>query len=125
MTISNNPISVELQDIAWDTVYEDGTRSSTLAGSRDPGVIFSYAFFIPAGVYDGPHRHSSDVHLTVAAGELRLGYGEKFDLAKTRGFSQGAFLWVPAGAAHFDGADQDTVIIGTAQGPWTTERPWG
>ncbi len=30
-------------------------------------------------------------------------------------------LWVPAGAAHFDGADEDTVIIGTAIGPWTTE----
>jgi len=27
---------------------------------------------------------------------------------------------VPAGTVHFDGSDVDTVIIGTAVGPWST-----
>jgi len=27
---------------------------------------------------------------------------------------------VPAGTIHFDGAEQDTMIIGTAIGPWRT-----
>ncbi|MEO7587695.1 MAG: hypothetical protein ABIS84_06665 [Arachnia sp.] len=35
-------------------------------------------------------------------------------------YPSGSFLWVPAGAVHFDGANEDTVIIGTAVGPWDT-----
>ncbi len=33
----------------------------------------------------------------------------------------GSFLYVPAGAVHFDGAKQDTVLVGTAIGPWSTD----
>ncbi|OZE84079.1 hypothetical protein CH305_06515 [Rhodococcus sp. 15-649-2-2] len=121
MTTQSDPIAFDVAAIAWDTFHGDGTRSATLVGTREPGVMFSYAFFVPAGMFDGAHFHSSDVHLVVAAGELRLGYGLTLDVSATRRFPQGSFLWVPAGAAHFDGADEDTVIIGTAIGPWTTE----
>lgn len=82
--------------------------------------MFTYAFFIPAGVYDAPHSHIADAHLHVAHGELRLGYGTSFVRDETDAFPTGSFLWVPAGAVHFDGANEDTVLIGTATGPWDT-----
>ena len=107
--------------IPWETTHDDGTKSATLIGTRDPGEVFSYAFFIPAGVYDGPHSHSAAAHLHVVSGALRLGYGSAFDLGVAATYAAGSFLYVPAGAAHFDGADVDTVIIGTAVGPWSTE----
>ncbi len=31
------------------------------------------------------------------------------------------FLYVAAGAVHFDGAEQDTVLLSTAIGPWSTD----
>lgn len=114
------PHHVRIDDIEWETVHEDGTRSATLIGTRNPGVMFTYAFFIPAGVFDSPHSHTADAHLLVAKGELRTGYGSSLqhDLMDT--FPLGSFLWVPAGAVHYDGAHEDTVLIGTATGPWNT-----
>ncbi len=110
-----------VDDIPWEHLHDDGTRSATLAGVREAGVTFSYAFFIPAGVWDRPHSHLAAAHLVVASGELRLGYGTRLEQAAAQRFPAGSFLYVPAGAVHFDGAEQDTVIIGTAVGPWSTD----
>lgn len=83
--------------------------------------MFTYAFFIPAGVWDAPHHHCADVHLIVVSGELRLGFGDRPTPATAETFPNGSFLHVPAGCVHFDGAEVDTVLIGTAVGPWSTE----
>lgn len=107
--------------IPWEAIHEDGTRSATLVGTREHGVMFTYAFFIPAGVFDAPHSHIADAHLHVAKGELRLGYGTSFVRKDAAAYPAGSFLWVPTGAVHFDGAFEDTLIIGTATGPWNTE----
>jgi uncharacterized RmlC-like cupin family protein len=52
----------------------------------------------------------------VLTGELRLGYGTRLDPSRAQAFPRGSYLFVPAGAVHFDGADVDTVIIGNAVG---------
>lgn len=114
-------LAFDPNEIPWEVTNEDGTKSVTLVGSRGPGEMFSYAFFIPAGFYDEPHSHVAASHLHVAKGELRLGYGPKLDLGEARAYPAGSFLYVPAGAVHFDGAEVDTVIIGTATGPWSTD----
>ncbi len=107
--------------IPWEQTNPDGTRSATLVGRREPGETFSYAFFVPAGVWDQPHSHIAAAHLVVAEGELRLGYGTRFDAAAAAVYPAGSFLYVPAGAVHFDGVEQDTVLIGTEVGPWSTD----
>lgn len=108
--------------IIWQQTNPDGTRFALLEGRRDlPGEAFTYAFFIPAGVWDGPHHHQATARVFVAKGALRLGYGTRLDKAASRDFPVGSVLIVPAGAAHFDGAEEDTIIIGTAVGPWSTD----
>ncbi len=108
--------------IAWQRTNPDGTRFALLEGTRDTaGVAFSYAFFIPAGVWDAPHSHSADARVFVARGTLHLGYGAGADRAKAKAYSAGSYLFVPAGTVHYDGSDTDTLIIGTASGPWRTE----
>jgi hypothetical protein len=42
-------------------------------------------------------------------------------MSNATAFPAGSFLLVPAGARHFDGADVDTIIIGTAIGRWSTD----
>lgn len=90
-------------------------------GTRQLGVTFTYAFFIPAGVWDQPHSHIADAHLVVARGELRLGYGDQLDPDAAIRYPAGSFVYMPGHAVHFDGADLDTVLLGTAVGPWSTD----
>lgn len=107
--------------IAWQRAAPNGTRYALLEGDRDrPGGAFTYAFFIPAGVWDGPHRHSTTARVFVARGTLALGYGDVADHTAARRYPAGSVAVVPGGAVHFDGADVDTVLIGVASGPWST-----
>lgn len=118
---ADSAIAHAIDQIPWLPTNPDGTKSATLVGTRDPGVTFTYAFFIPAGVWDQPHSHIADAHLVVASGELRLGYGTLFNPTAAGRFPTGSFLYVPATTTHFDGADEDTILLGTAVGPWTTD----
>lgn len=114
-------LATTIEDIVWEQRNPDNTWSATLVGTRQPGMTFTYAFFIPAGVWDQPHSHVADAHLVVARGELRLGYGDELDRDGAVRFPGGSFLYVPAQAVHFDGAEEDTVLLGTAVGPWSTD----
>lgn len=108
-------------EIPWERRAANGTRYALLEGDRaTPGGTFTYAFAIPAGGWDGPHRHSTTARVFVAKGRLSLGYGDRPDRAKMRDYPAGSVLIVPAGAVHYDGAAVDTVIIGVASGPWST-----
>lgn len=120
MIFPTTALSFSPDSIEWEHTNPDGTKSATLAGTREPGVMFTYAFFLPAGVWDQPHSHSADAHLHVVTGSLRLGYGDKFEPDQAGEFTSGSFLYVPAAEIHFDGAEIDTILIGTATGPWST-----
>jgi quercetin dioxygenase-like cupin family protein len=116
-----SPFNVHVDEITWDQVFDDGTKAATLAGTREVGNQFTYAFFIPAGTWDAPHSHCADAHVYVMSGELRLAYGTDFDHSRATTYGQGSFLFVPAGDVHFDGAAVDTIILGNAIGPWSTD----
>ena len=107
--------------IPWQEIDPAGTRYALLEGSRErAGAVFSYAFFIPAGFWDPPHWHTADARIFVARGTLQLAYGDRMDPATAEAFPAGSYLLVPAHARHFDGALEDTLIFGTAIGPWST-----
>ena len=113
--------AVNADQIAWEQTNPDGTKSAILVGTRDAGVMFTYAFFIPAGIWDQPHSHIAAAHLHVASGTLRLGYGDNLVREEAHDYPAGSFLYVPAWTVHFDGAEEDTILIGTATGPWSTD----
>ena len=109
------------ESIPWQSVAANGTKYALLEGRRDiHGGAFTYAFFIPAGVWDTPHWHSSTARVVVLKGALGLGYGDVLDRSRAQQYGPGTFLEVPGGAKHFDGADIDTIILGVATGPWST-----
>lgn len=111
---------VALDAIPWQTPDVDGTRFAVLDGRPGDHGPFSYAFFIPGGVWDRPHYHASDARIVVVSGQLRLGYGTRLRPARARTYDVGGFVLVPALAPHFDGAEVDTVLVGMAAGPWAT-----
>jgi len=113
-----DPLAWTLNDIDWPEPAADGTKYRVLEGSRENGT-FSYAFFIPAGLWDPAHWHSQAARVFVAEGELRIGYGIDSGHADIEVYPAGSFLVVPANAVHFDGAEVDTTILGVASGPWS------
>ncbi len=107
--------------IQWQEIGADGTKYALLEGRRDvPGEAFTYAFFIPAGFWDPAHWHTADARVVVLQGRLYLGYGEEHKADALQAYGVGSYVLVPAGARHFDGSSEDTLIIGTAVGPWST-----
>jgi hypothetical protein len=105
----------------WQDIGADGTKYALLEGIRDvAGAAFTYAFFIPAGFWDAAHWHTADARVFVLSGGLYLGYGDVLEKNKATFYKAGSVLLVPAKAHHFDGSDEDTVLIGTAVGPWST-----
>lgn len=112
----------DARSIVWQRVDADGTKWSVLEGDKDaPGKAFTYAFFIPAGYWEH-HSHNQDARVAVISGTLRLAIGHELDKAGAKPFPAGSYLLVPANVEHTMGADIDTIIVGTAIGPWKTHR---
>ena len=114
-------VAITPATIPWEATAPDGTRFALLEGQREAaGQQFSYAFALPGGVWDKPHSHSTTARIFVLKGALKLGWGAAMDKAKAQRFPAGSFVVVPAGAVHFDGADEETIILGVASGVWAT-----
>jgi quercetin dioxygenase-like cupin family protein len=112
----------DAKSIKWQNIDADGTKYALLEGRRDvPGEAFTYAFFIPAG-YHEHHWHSADARVAVIQGVLKVSFGESLDLERMTAYPVGSFLLVPANMKHTMSADVDTIIIGTAVGPWATHH---
>jgi quercetin dioxygenase-like cupin family protein len=106
--------------IQWQSTSPDGTKWAVLEGKSDvPGEAFTYAAFVPAG-YTDHHSHSSDARVAVAQGALKIGFGSNATHLET--YPVGSFLYVPANMEHTMAADEDTILIGTAIGPWSTHH---
>jgi quercetin dioxygenase-like cupin family protein len=114
------PQGWDAKTIQWQTTAPDGTKWAVLEGKDDvPGQPFTYAAFVPAG-YHSQHAHSSDARVAVILGALKVGFGENVDLNHLTSYPVGSFLFVPANVEHVMAADVDTILIGTAVGPWAT-----
>jgi quercetin dioxygenase-like cupin family protein len=109
-------------NIVWQNSYPDGTKWSVLEGDKDAaGKAFNYAFYVPAGYWEH-HSHNQDARVAVVSGALRVAIGPKLDKEEAKAYPVGSFLLVPANVEHTMGADVDTIIIGTAMGPWKTHH---
>jgi quercetin dioxygenase-like cupin family protein len=110
------------KNIEWQQVDPDGSKWAILEGRSDvPGEAFTYAAFVPAGFHDF-HSHASDARVAVVQGVLKVSFGETLDLDHLQSYPVGSFLFVPANVKHTMAADEDTILIGTAVGPWHTDH---
>lgn len=109
------------ENIAWAPDDPPGAKYAVLDGDRErPGGLFTYAFSLPGGVWAPVHVHSQTAHVAVMRGTLRIGFGRTADRSKTVIVRAGEFFIVRADQPHFEGSDDECVIVGTAQGGWRT-----
>jgi len=53
------------------------------------------------GYHIPPHTHPADAHLTVIAGTLNIGFGDKLDVKATKPMPAGSFIVIPRGTHHY------------------------
>jgi quercetin dioxygenase-like cupin family protein len=81
-------------------------------------VPFTYRLKIPDGYQIPPHFHPADGHLTVIAGTLNIGWGDKFDVKATKPMPAGSFIVIPRGTHHFYWTRGETIVQSHGIGPW-------
>jgi quercetin dioxygenase-like cupin family protein len=119
---SKAPQAWDARTIQWQQTDADGSKWAILEGHSDvPGEAFTYAALVPAG-HSEHHSHSADARVAVVQGVLKVSFGETLDLQHLKSYPVGTFLYVPANVKHTMAADVDTIIIGTAVGPWHTQH---
>jgi len=81
-------------------------------------VPFTYRLKIPDGYNIPPHFHPADGHLTVIAGTLNIGFGDKLDVKATKAMPAGSFIVIPRGAHHFYWTRGETIVQSHGIAPW-------
>ena len=96
-----------------------GAKMAVLEGDPTQPGMFTMRLRFPDGFQVFPHWHTQTEHVTIVAGTLHLGMGERFDRASTRTLVTGSFGYWPAGTKHFAWAEGETILQLHGQGPWT------
>jgi hypothetical protein len=96
-----------------------GAQMAVLEGDPAQEGPFTMRLRFPDGFVVSPHWHTQIEHVTVLAGTLHFGMGEKFDRAATRPMPAGAVGFWPVGMKHFAWAQGESVLQLHGQGPWT------
>ncbi len=120
--VAKAPIMVRGDEMRWEdcsAAIPRGPKCATLEGDRTvANVPFTYRLKLPDGYHVPPHVHPADGHLTVIAGTLNIGWGDKFDVKATKPMPAGSFIVIPRGARHFYWTQGETIVQSHGIGPW-------
>jgi quercetin dioxygenase-like cupin family protein len=95
-----------------------GARMAVLAGDPSKPGPFVIRLRLPAHYAIPPHHHPTTENVTVIAGALFAGMGDKVKKDAARPYVSGGFLSLPAQMNHFAWTKQMTVIQIEAEGPF-------
>ena len=97
-------------DLEWG---EDAGQVSRIdiTGDRTMPGVYAYRVRFPVGFRNEPHFHPDERVVTVIAGTLHVGFGERFDEAELRPLPAGSLWTEPPNQPHFVWAKEGEVII--------------
>jgi quercetin dioxygenase-like cupin family protein len=108
-------------EIAWRDAppgLPAGAKTAVLEGDPRKPAIFTMRLKLPAGARLNPHTHPIDERVTIVAGSIHVGFGERFDPSAGKTFTAGAFYVTPAPTPHFVWTEEECVLQVTGIGPW-------
>jgi quercetin dioxygenase-like cupin family protein len=115
------PRGVAADAVKWGgvpPVLPKGGQMAGLSGDPSKTGTFTVRLKMPAGYKILPHKHPHSERVTVIAGELRFGTGDKLDEAGAARLGPGGFVDLPANTNHYAFATVDTVIQIAGEGPF-------
>jgi quercetin dioxygenase-like cupin family protein len=120
--VLQSPIVLTPEEMRWEdcsSAIPPGAKCATLEGDRvAANVLFTYRLKMPNNYRVPPHFHPADEHLTVIAGTINIGFGDKLDVKATKAMAAGSFIVIPKGTRHFVWARGETIVQVQAIGPW-------
>ena len=100
-----------------------GAQMAMLEGDPAKPGLYVIRMKFPVGGMSRPHTHSEDRHVTVISGTWWAGTGTEFRPDATVPIKPGGYMKHPAGAAHFDGAKNEEVVVQiVGRGPVASPR---
>jgi hypothetical protein len=114
-------VVVNEEALAWGDALPGlpaGAKMAILAGDPDRAGLFTVRLKIPSGYRILPHWHPTDEVMTVIAGSVAVGMGERFDLAKGQILRKGGFAFLPTEQRHYMWATDAAIVQVTSTGPF-------
>jgi hypothetical protein len=111
-------------DIKWadgPPSLPPGARMAVLDGDPTKAGPFVMRAKMPDGYRIMPHTHPTDERVTVLAGTLYIGMGERFDEKAAKAMPAGSYGRMGAGVKHFGYMKGETVIQVHGTGPWAID----
>jgi hypothetical protein len=96
-----------------------GAKIAILEGDPTKEGPFVFRLKLPDGYRVPPHTHPKAERVTVIAGALHIGMGEKFDTNKAEEMPAGTYGTWPAGMMHYVWTTGDSVLQFHGDGPWS------
>jgi quercetin dioxygenase-like cupin family protein len=114
---AHDAILIPAEQLGW--VRHGGEHESTvLSGDPDTsGRLYVMRYRILTACEVPAHWHPEDEHVTVIAGELALGFGERFSTDILRPLAAGSYALVPSRQPHFTRYTAGTVVQVHGIGP--------
>jgi len=95
-----------------------GALLAVMSGDPTKAGLFTIRLRFPPGYKVMPHRHPSDEMVTIIAGELSLGMGDRFRDKKAASLVRGGYAVAPANMSHFAFTKEGATVQITAVGPF-------
>lgn len=103
-------VRITPEELAWRDL-RPGLSFAVLEGDpASEGFYIIRARFAP-GTFSQPHYHPNDRYITVIEGTWWTGIGAVMDRESAVPLKPGGYMKHPAGAAHYDGAKGEPVIV--------------
>jgi quercetin dioxygenase-like cupin family protein len=102
---------IQPEDVKWRAPLGLGVTITTLHGDPSKPGLFVQRVRFPPNVFDRPHFHHGDRHVTVIQGTWYVGTGKVWDPEKATPLKPGGYMFQPANAVHWDGAKDEEVIV--------------
>ncbi len=100
----------------WSEGRIRGVSGLQLYGNFNEGPYVGRTRF-QDGTGIGPHQHTNTTTITVLTGLFHLGIGAQVDSSAARTYPPGSFLVIPAGVAHYEWGEGETIIQLSGVGP--------
>jgi quercetin dioxygenase-like cupin family protein len=107
-------------DLKWEDVaaLPPGAKIAVIEGQMNQEGPITARIKLPANYKIPPHYHPVQERVTVLAGTVYLGAGDKLDPAKTSAMGPGTVLLMPAKMHHFALTKEETIFQLNVTGPW-------
>jgi len=104
-------VVIQQEEVEWRSPLGLGVAITTIQGDPAKPGLFVQRVRFPPNVFDKPHFHNGDRHVTVIKGTWYVGTGKDWDPAKATALKAGGYMFQPANAVHWDGAKDEEVVI--------------